>query len=84
MFGFIKLIFLLTVIGFGCFSYDFYTHLSEPQRQELKDDGKELLDSGKLGAFLDSLGSKMGDDFKNRFWPKIMRAFKAFNEDEGK
>lgn len=81
MFGFIKLLFLLGVIGLGWFSYDFITHLSEQQREALKEDGKELLDSGKLGTFIDSLGSKMGDDFKNRFWPKIMRAFKVLNED---
>ena len=84
MFGIIKWIFILALLGAGWFSYDFYVNLNQKERSTLKEDTKELLDSGKFGSFADSLGEKLSDDFNTRFWPKIKRAFKVLSDEDQK
>jgi hypothetical protein len=75
MFGILKLIILMCFLGGGFFVYDFFSHLEAKERLEVKEDIKKLLDSGQVGVFWSSFGGKMSEDFHNRFWPKVTKAF---------
>lgn len=85
MFGLIKLALLVALIGSVFFVYDFFDHLEAKERVAVKEDIKDFLDSGKISTFCSSLGAKMQDDFRVRFWPKVNKAFRVFRgEDENK
>lgn len=80
VFGLIKFVLLLGLLGFGFFCYDFFIHLPSDEKIVIKEEAKDVLDTGRIDTFVVYLGKKMRIDFDSRFWPKIKKAISIINE----
>lgn len=84
MFGFIKWILILGLIGTVWFVYDLSTKLSPSEKQALKKDAIEALDNGNTEPLSATIKEKVHnglDEKKNSFFESIRKKLRGLIED---
>jgi hypothetical protein len=82
MFWLLRVSLGILFLGSLYFGYDFIVHQGQPERQVMKEDFRSLLDNGELKPLIGNIKHQMSEDFSNRFWPKVKRAFNVLKDDE--